>query len=156
MTGFDRPSVELTPVRMIGALGLAAFSIAALMSWRNGDDAVACLFAAFAMLALYLLMSAGQIAADSSVVTVSSVLGQYALAWQNVRRVETSAYGTLVLHADDARLVLPPPLLWSGPHKPALRALIAEQLRQGSLIIERRWTADYATHKNVRIRRRSR
>ncbi|MCY7353485.1 MAG: hypothetical protein LH470_00055 [Lysobacter sp.] len=153
MKALERPTANLIGVQVIGALGMAILSIAAVMSWRAGDGAVALLFLALAVLAFYLVLGSGQVAADSSVVTVSSVLGHYQLAWQDVHKVEASAHGTLVLHGQDARLVVPPPLFWSGPHKQALRAQLATQFRERSLIVQRSWTADFTTHKNVRIKR---
>lgn len=151
MTPDPGPSVDLRRPRVIGAAGMAAFSLAAAMAWRAGDGVVALLFLLFALLALYLLLGSGQVMADGHAVTVRSALGRYRLAWADVRRVEGSAYGTLVLHAGAARLVVPPPLLWSGPHKQALRALIAAQLSQRALVVRRTLAADYQTHRNVRI-----
>lgn len=153
MTDNDRPRATLASVRLIGALAVAAFLFAAVMAGRAGDGAVALMYLFFAALGCYAVLGAGQVAADCNVVTVSNLLGEYELAWQRVRRVESSAYGTLVLHADDARLVLPPPLLWSGPRKHELNAMIIAQLRERSLVVTRSWAADYRTSKNVRVGR---
>ncbi len=132
---------------------MALFSMASLLSWRAGEGVVSMLFLVFVALGLYLVLGSGHIAADDGTMSVDSLLGRHALAWDRVRRVEGSGYGTLVLHADDARLVVPPPMLWSGPDKAALRALIARRLRERALVVRHSRTADYRVHHNVRVER---
>lgn len=146
-------SADLRYPRIVGAAAIALFSIASLLSWRAGEGVVSMLFLLFVALGLYLMLGSGQIAADQDTVSVDSLLGRHELAWDRVRRLEGSGYGTLVLHADDARLVVPPPMLWSGPEKDALRALIARQLRERALVVRRSATADYRVHHNVRVKR---
>lgn len=143
---------DLLYPRIIGASAMALFSIASLLSWRAGEGGVSMLFLVFVALSLYLVLGSGHVTADDGTVSVYSLLGRHALAWDRVRRVEGSGYGTLVLHADDARLVVPPPMLWSGPGKVALRALITRQLKERALVVQRSLSADYRVHRNVRVK----
>lgn len=146
-----RIRADLRYPRIIGAFAIALFSIAARMSWRAGEGGVVVVFLIFVALGLYLVLGSGHVAADDNVVSVHSLLGRYEIAWRRVRSVDTSGYGTLVLHAEDARLVVPPPMLWSGPGKQALRALIMRQLRERSLSVHYSRMADCRIHKNVRV-----
>ncbi len=155
-TATTRIRADLRYPRIIGALAILFFSFAALLAWRAGESVVSMLFLIFGALGLWLVLGSGHVAADEDVVAVGSLLGRHELAWGRVRKVETSGYGTLVLHADDARLVVPPPMMWSGPEKQALRALIVRQLRERSLAMRYSRTADYRIHKNVRVRGKAR
>lgn len=144
---------DLRYPRIMGALAMLLFSTASLLSWRAGEGVVSVLFLVFVALGLYLLLGSGQVAADDDTIFVHSLLGRHEIAWDRVRRVEGSGYGTLVLHADDARLVVPPPMLWSGSDKAALRALIVRRLRELALVVQRSRTADYRLHRNVRVKK---
>ena len=146
-------SADLRYQRIIGAAAMALFSIASLLSWHAGEGVVSMFFLVFVALGLYLVLGSGHVAADDDTVSVHTLLGRHELAWDRVRRVESSGYGTLVLHADDARLVVPPPMLWSGPDKAALCALITRQLRERARVVQRSRTADYRLHRNVRVKR---
>lgn len=148
-----RLNADLRYPRIIGAAAMMLFSIASLLSWRAGEDVVSGLFLIFVALGCYLVLGSGHVAADADAIAVHSLLGRHELAWDRVRQVEGSGYGTLVLHADGARLVVPPPMLWSGPDKQALRALIAQQLRGRALVVQRSRSADYRVHRNVRVKR---
>ena len=148
-----RLTADLRLPRILGAAAMALFAVAALWSWRAGDGVVSMLFLGFSALAVVLVAGSGHVAADGDTVSVHGLLGRHELAWDHVRRVDGSGHGTLVLHADDARLVVPPPMLWSGPDKAALRALVMHQLRQRALVVQHSRTADYRLHRNVRVKR---
>lgn len=153
---FPRLSADLRYPRIIGAAAMGLFSFASLLSWRAGEGLAAMMFLVFVALGLWLALGSGHVAADGDAVSVNGLLGRYELAWERVRKVEGSGYGTLVLHADDARLVVPPPMLWSGPEKQALRALIARQLRERALTVRHSRFADCRIHKHVRVTRKAR
>ncbi len=146
-------NADLRYARIIGVTAIALFSVASLLSWRAGEGVVSMLFLVFVALGLYLVLGSGHVAADDDTISVHSLLGRHELAWDRVRRVEASGYGTLVLHANEARLVVPPPMLWSGPEKVALRALITRQLKERALVVQRSRSADYRVHRNVRVKR---
>ncbi|MEO6366324.1 MAG: hypothetical protein ABIO38_09810 [Luteimonas sp.] len=153
MSSTPRITVDLRYPRIIGATAMLLFLLASLLSWRAHDSLVSVLFLVFVALGFHLMVGSGHVAADDEAISVHGLLARYELAWERVRRVDASGYGTLVLHADDARLVLPAPMLWSGPGKPALRALVARQLRDRALTVRRALGADYRVHRNVRVQR---
>lgn len=155
MSSSHRITVDLRSPRIIGATAMVFFLLASLLSWRAGEGVVTMLFLVFVALGFFLMVGSGHVAADDDAISVNGLLGRYELAWDRVRKVEDSGYGTLVLHADGAQLVLPPPMLWSGPDKQALRALIARQLRNRALTVRRSRSADYRVHRNVRVKRTS-
>jgi len=153
MPSAHRITVDLRFPRIIGATAMVLFLLASLLATRAGEGVVSMLFLVFVALGFYLMVGSGHVAADDDAISVNGLLAQYELAWKRVRKVETSGYGTLVLHADDARLVVPPPMLWSGHDKAALRALVARQLREHALVARYSRTADYRMHDNVRVKR---
>lgn len=155
MSSSELITVDLRYSRIIGATAMVFFLLASLLSWRAGEGVVSMLFLVFVALGCYLALGSGHVAADDHAISVSGLLGRYELAWERVHKVEDSGYGTLVLHAADARLVVPPPMLWSGPDKQALRSFITRQLRNRALSVQRSRSADYRIHRNVRVKRPS-
>ncbi len=144
---------DLLYARIFGAAAVALFTLASWLSWRAGEGVASIVFLVFAALGLYLMLGSGHVAADDGMISIDSLLGRHELAWQRVHEVEGSGYGTLVLHAGQARLVVPPPMLWSGPGKQALRALVVRQLRDRGLTVRRSHMADYRRHRHVRVKR---
>ena len=143
---------SLTQVWLTGIACIVIGTFAAVMSWRAGQVKVSPLFLVFVALGVYLVLCAGHVTVDRTFIAVTTYIGRYQLPWNEVKRVEVSASGTLVFHGQGKRLVFPPAWLWSGPDKRALYVLIVDQLRARSLIPERSTTADYKTHKNVRVK----
>ncbi len=144
--------VGMVPYKVIAWICVLFFLSAAVMAWLDGAFIPALIFLAFVALGIYMLLSAAYIVLNSRIVSVHSALGTYQIRWDEVRWVEASASGTLVLHGDAKRLALPPAAVWSGADKPALFSALHEEFNRRGLKLVPSATADYKMNKNVKIR----
>ena len=144
--------VGMAPYKVIAWICVLFFLSAAVMAWLDGAFIPALIFLAFVALGIYMLLNAASIILNNRTVSVHSALGAYQIRWDEVRWVEAGTSGTLVLHGDAKRLVLPPATAWSGTDKPALFSALHDELNHRGLKRVPSATADYKMNKNVKMR----
>ncbi len=108
-------------------------------------------FWVFILMGLYMLISAGSFEFDDSGVSHKNLTGHYRMLWKNVQRIEFGR-GSLVLHGENKRFVLPAPAVWSGPEKLQAFELLERKVKELGLVPYPSNVADYKVHKNVRGR----
>lgn len=109
------------------------------------------IFLAFALLGLYLILGAGQFMLDEAGIVHQCHLGTFRILWQDVRRVEMGTQGTLVFYGDQQRFILAPAEYWSGEDKFTAYTFLVQKLKALGLQPFPCRSADYKSHKNVRI-----
>jgi hypothetical protein len=149
----EATAVSLGGVRRIGWIGILSAVPCAGFALRAGEVLASIGFAAFALLGLFLLVAASaRYAADHEALYAITMLGRrLRMPWARVQRVEIGTGGAVVFSGADARFVLPPPALWSGPHKAALVQMIQGQVQRLGVRPLTSRSADCRISRNVRV-----
>jgi hypothetical protein len=107
-------------------------------------------FIIFAMLGVYLVASSGRLELNSEFISHDNSLGTYRIKWAEVCKVEIGNGGTIVLHGENKRFVVPPFSLWAGEKKLAAYGFLIEKMKSvDGGFIQSPW-GDYKIHKNVK------
>jgi hypothetical protein len=147
-----RLSVGLRSYAIIGVICVLFFggaSIGVLLAHQYSPIAI---FAVFFSLGAALCAAAGTLGFDRDGVSYASAYGQFRMAWRDVRQIEFSQMGTVVLHGADRRFVIFPSSYWSGPHCRKAAEVLANAIRETGVVPTLSRTADYRLFKNVRVR----
>jgi len=119
----------------------------------------ALMFGAITALSVFLISSCGRVILDDEGVTHRNVFGVYRIAWAECRKIELApgadkfgiSKGSLVLHGEQKRFVLPSPVGWSGPHSIQAQAFLAKKVAETGLTPVFIRIAMLKSHKNVRV-----
>ncbi|MCL1635494.1 hypothetical protein M2650_12765 [Luteimonas sp. SX5] len=143
--------VGLRSYLAIGAAGCVFFtgcSIGAFVAKQYWPISV---FAFFAVMSLYVLLSAGKYVLSDTHIAHQNMFGHFRMRWQDVRKVEFGTQGSIVLHGGEKRLVVAPPAYWSGSNKAEAFELLRSKLDKPDIKSYPSNLADYKIHKNVRV-----
>ena len=132
-------------VCMIFFLGCSLGAYFARQYWPSA------FFWVFILLGLYMLISAGAFEFDDEGVSHKNLSGHYRILWCEVKRIEFGTQGSLVLHGEGKRFVLPTPSVWSGPEKPQAFELLGQKIEELGITPYPSNVADYKIHKNVKV-----
>ena len=110
------------------------------------------IFVLFFLLSAGLFAAAGTFSFEEDAVWYRSGYGRFRMEWADVRRVEFSPMGTLVLHGSDSRFVIFPAAYWSGPHKHQAADAVARAIGRAGLVPTLSRIADYRFFRNTRLR----
>ncbi len=81
-----------------------------------------------------------------------SSFGRFQIRWDEIRRIETDAYGgTLVIKGDDKQLVIPGKDFWSGKNKKQMIDLFDGQIKRYQIEVERTMMANFAITRKCRM-----
>jgi hypothetical protein len=111
----------------------------------------AAFFWVFILMGVYMLISAGAFELDEDGVSHKNMGGHYRMLWRDVQRIDVGTQGSLVLHGEGKRFVLPSPAVWSGPEKPEAFELLDRKLKDSGITPYPSNVADYKIHKNVKV-----
>jgi hypothetical protein len=124
-------------------------SVGAYSARQYGPSAF---FWVFILMGVYMLISAGAFELDEDGVSHKNLSGEYRMLWRDVQRIEFGTQGSLVLHGEGKRFVLPAPAVWSGPEKPKAFELLDRKIKELGITPYPSNVADYKIHKNVKVR----
>ena len=146
------PVVGLRSYAIIASIGMIFFggaSIGAFLAHQYGPIAI---FVLFFLMSAGLLAAAGTFSLEEDAISYSSGYGRFRMKWADVRRVEFSPMGTLVLHGPDSRFVIFPASYWSGPQRQRAADVLAKAIEATGLVPTLSRIADYRLFKNTRLR----
>ncbi|MFC3146161.1 hypothetical protein [Piscinibacterium candidicorallinum] len=107
------------------------------------------------MYGLWVVCWTGQLTLSRVAITHRNIFGTYSIRWSEIDRVEFgSAYGTetYVFFGVGKHFAVYGPMVWSGADIEKAKQLLAEELQARSLIPVQTKSAEWRTHKNVRLR----
>jgi hypothetical protein len=138
--------------KIIGAVCVLFFTGCAAGAFVAGQYPPITIFAFFALMGLFMLTTAGSFEISEKDITHRNHFGTFRLTWREVKEVELGTQGTIILHGEGKRFVLPPRAYWSGKQKHAAFGFLHKTIENLSLTCYSSNTADYKIHKNVRMR----
>jgi len=146
------PVVGLRFYTVIGSIGMIFFGGASIGAFLALQYPPIAIFVLFFLMSAGMLMAAGTYSFEEGAVVYSSRFGRFRMEWADVRRVEFSPMGTLVLHGTDSRFVVFPAAYWSGSHKQQAADALARAISGTGLAPTPSRIADYRLFKNTRLR----
>lgn len=138
--------------KIIGVICVLFFAGCAVGAFSARQYPPIAIFAFFGLMGIFMIVSAGNFEISEKFVTHRNIFGSFRMAWIDVKKIEFGPQGSIVLHGENMRFVLPPPTFWSGQQKPEAFDLFRRTIEQLGVVSYPSNTADYKTHKNVRIR----
>ena len=151
----SRPSplkVGLLSYKVIAWVCVIFFLGCSAGAYQARQYAPSAFFWVFILMGVYMLISAGSFELDNEGVSQRNMGGHYRMLWRDVQRIECGTQGTLVLHGDGKRFVLPSPAVWSGSDKPRAFELLDRKIKESGIAPYPSNVADYKIHKNVKVR----
>ncbi|MBX3628014.1 MAG: hypothetical protein KF892_23600 [Rhizobacter sp.] len=139
--------------QIIGAVCGLFFAGCALGAFMAKQYPPIAIFAMFIAMGIYMVVAAGRYEISAQAITHQNPFGKFRIAWSEVLRVEVGSQGSVVLHGENKRFALAPPASWSGRQKPEAYELFQKRIEEIGAIVYPSNTADYKTHKNVRVPR---
>ena len=125
-------------------------TVGALLS--EDEKLVSILFFLIILLGLYVLLGSGTIEADENVIRTSSHLGVYEMHWEEIKKIETGNYGTIVLWGDDKRMIIPPYSYWKGWDGDQIIEMLRKKPNlEGLGIWNNNKLGDYLWNKNSKV-----
>jgi hypothetical protein len=134
-------------------LCIILFSGAAIGAYSAHQFSPIWVFGAFVGLGVIILMGAGKLTFDQDSIRHQCAFGNFRMHWCDVKKIERSAAGTLILIGDKCRFIIAPPNYWSGPERLEAFTLLDQKIQALGLVPIPSRTADYKWHKNVRVPR---
>ncbi len=144
--------VGLRGYAVVGTICVVVFGAACIGAFVAHQYRPIAAFAAFLVPGAGLLASAGTFAFSEEHVSYQSAFGRFRMNWADVRAIESSPMGTLVLHGNDQRFVIFPATYWSGPQKREAAAFLAGMIARSGHVPTLSRIADYRLFRNVRVR----
>ena len=136
----------------IGVVSAALSTFFTVITWGQSVPASLVLIA-FAGLGVLVFALYGQTQMDSIAITQRSLLGQFRIAWDEVKEIDTDSMGNaIVFKGDDKKLVILGRPFWAGRDKAAMKAFLDEQIEDRRIPVRRTELATYAISRNVRVR----
>jgi hypothetical protein len=114
----------------IAVVLLTGFTIAAGIAQQY---IVVVLCAFFILLGASLILVPGYFLFDEESVTWKNIFIVRRIYWREMKRIEFSSDGRLILRGDNNRLTVFPPSMWSGPDKEAAYALLQKKIAESGL-----------------------
>ena len=123
--------VGLLSYKIIGwvcVIFFAGCAIGAFMAKQYGPISI---FAFFVLMGVYMIVAAGRFALDMQSIIHENIFGTFRISWNEIKQIEIGAAdGTLVLHGENKRFVIAPPLCGQGrkspQHLPSCRKKLKE------------------------------
>jgi hypothetical protein len=148
--------VGLPMSKIFDWLGVVVFTGSAIGAFLAHQYGPAYIFTFVAPLyIIHIICGPSQFIFDEESVTCKSMLATYSIDWREVNGIGFGNKGTLVLHGDNKRLLVPPPEKWSGPNKHEAYDLVQKKLKESGLKPNPCNTA-FTFNKNVRVSRKNR
>ncbi|WP_426078023.1 hypothetical protein [Janthinobacterium sp. PSPC3-1] len=137
---------------IIGVAAAALFGTCAVSALLEGQYSTAAFGMVFVLMGLYLMASAGSFEMSGKYIEQRTIHGRYRMDWDQVRKIEYGAQGTIIFHGENARFVLAPPGYWSGKQKPESLDFLQKTIASLDVLDYSSSSADFKIHKNVRLR----
>jgi hypothetical protein len=138
-------TVDVTPMRAIGWIGVLFFAGMLLLSVVAPDLPIATrltgliFFPLFLLMMIFLIIGVGPITMDDTAVSYICWLGSYRIRWDEITRVDADKeQGSVVFHGYRKHLAIPGPFGWSGPEKEIMREFMIKQITSRG--IPMKWT----------------
>ena len=144
--------VGLLTCKIIFWVSIILFSGFSLGAYFEGQYVISAFFCVFILLGLCALITAGAFEFDDHGVSHKNLSGHYRILWHEVKHIEFGIQGTLVLHGEGKRFVLPAPTFWSGPEKPQAFELVGQKIKELGITPYPSDVAEFKIHKNVKVR----
>ncbi len=144
--------VGLRSYAIIGTICIIFFGGASIGAFVSRQYPPIAIFALFFALGAGLVASAGTFEFNQEHIAYQSAYGRFRMNWADVRAIEFSAMGTLVLHGAGQRFVIFPASYWSGVQKREAAAFLDKMIKESGRVPTLSRIADYRLFKNVRVR----
>ena len=138
--------------KIIGAICAIFFAGCTVGAFLARQYSPIAIFMFFVLMGAYLIASAGSFEISEKFITHHNLFGVFRMQWVEVKKIEFGRQGTIILHGENKRFVIPPLVFWSGKQKPEALNLLRNTIDQLGVITYPSNTADYKIHKNVRCR----
>ncbi|SHH21918.1 hypothetical protein [Massilia sp. CF038] len=151
-SGFRRAKplqVDFAGPKIMAWIGIVFFMLFATASILAGQVGPALLFCAFILFGAYILIAGGRLELDEEGISDINRFGHYRILWREVRSIEFSRNGMMLLHGDGKRFVMYRPGSWSGPKRRAAVKLFESKINNVP-VLKNSFSVKLLMHKNVK------
>lgn len=141
-------------IQMAGWTGLAFWIITSLEAWAQGQWGVLAMMALPGLLSVSFIVRWGITEINPDGIRRRTLFGAWEMRWEDMRWLELDVTGTtLVFGGEDSQIVISGPVLWAGPDRADMLAMIHAQSEARRLPLRKSLWAVLKFSKNTRIKK---
>ena len=149
----DTFTVRQSAQKALGWVSLILFGLAAVLAVRADAFRPLLVFLFLACVAVYLILSTGQIQMNAEAITSRLPLGTFRIRWDEIQTIEYDyKRSSMIFTGWDRRLAISGPITWTGKDRAQMLSLVEQQVQAYRIQIVVSGKGFFKWSRNVRVR----